>query len=260
MTDELDNLSREEAIAGIRALHAWRDKDYEDKLGRMISSSRKAVADMFVRGSGLELGAGSRPYPIPDGTQCYYGDVRDREEIEVYFKDGRDFPHNGILDAQTLAGIANRSVDFVISAHVIEHLENPIGSIVNQARVLKPGGVVILTAPDRRHTFDRRRPTGTPLDHLIEDAQFGGSSTRLESYIDHLRYVGPEMGHAATPDDELLDTAKRISDEKLDIHFHAWSPNEFRELLNYCTDICPIELVGGTEVVNEHTWVLRKLQ
>ena len=45
------------------------------------------------------------------------------------------------IDAQTFDGIDNDSLDFVISAHVIEHLRDPIGSIVNAIRVLKAGGI-----------------------------------------------------------------------------------------------------------------------
>ena len=34
----------------------------------------------------------------------------------------------GIIDAKTFGADPEDSLDFIISAHVIEHLENPIGS------------------------------------------------------------------------------------------------------------------------------------
>jgi hypothetical protein len=48
-----------------------------------------------------------------------YGDMRDRDSLQSYFKTDRVYS-GARIDAQTLAGIADASLDFVISAHVIE--------------------------------------------------------------------------------------------------------------------------------------------
>src|SRR5947207_2397333 len=51
-------------------------------------------------------------------------------------------------DAQTLAGLADASFDFVHSSHCLEHLLDPVAAIGNWWRVLKPGGHLILLVPD----------------------------------------------------------------------------------------------------------------
>ncbi len=57
---------------------------------------------------------------------------------------------------------------YVASSHLLEHLANPAGAIVEWYRVVKPGGVFYMIVPDRRLTFDRQR-SRTPIAHLIDD-------------------------------------------------------------------------------------------
>src|SRR5437764_580057 len=105
-----------------------------------IAAVRAKLSRRFISGRGLEIGAGARPFPVPPGAQVSYGDMRDRAALQSYFK--TDAVQSGReIDAQTLAAIADASLDFVISAHVIEHLRDPIGAIVNAIRVLKRGGI-----------------------------------------------------------------------------------------------------------------------
>ena len=98
-----------------------------------IAAVRSELSRRFILGFGLEIGAGARPFPIPAGAQVSYGDMRDRASLESYFKTNA-VQSGEPIDAQTLAGIADASFDFVISAHVIEHLRDPIGAIVSAIR------------------------------------------------------------------------------------------------------------------------------
>ena len=112
-----------------------------------IATVRAELSQRFISGSGLELGAGTRPFPVPAGAQVSYGDIRDLASLQSYFKSSA-VQISQHIDAQTLAGVANASLDFVISAHVIEHLRDPIGAIANAIRVLKCGGIHLLVVPD----------------------------------------------------------------------------------------------------------------
>lgn len=94
------------------------------------------------------------------------------------------------INAQIFAEAEPNSLDFVISAHVIEHLRDPMGSIVNAIRVLKPHGVHILIVPDMHFIFDRNRPE-TTLDHIRADFADGGAGTTRSAYEEHLRFVHP---------------------------------------------------------------------
>ena len=84
------------------------------------------------------------------------------------------------LDVDRLDTFPTCSLDFVIASHVLEHLSNPLGFMVEMHRVLRPGGLAIILLPDRRRTFDISRPA-TPLEHLIEDHACGRDPRRRRS-------------------------------------------------------------------------------
>lgn len=61
----------------------------------------------------------------------------------------------------------NNVWDFVISSHVIEHFYDPVKTIEEWLRVVKPGGYVYIIAPHKERTFDRDRPR-TTLAEIID--------------------------------------------------------------------------------------------
>ena len=83
-----------------------------------------------------------------------------------------------VLEAGNLDVIGDASYDVVLASHVIEHLANPLGALREWARVLRPDGRLVLVAPHREGTFDRRRPV-TTLAHLRADEQARTPETDL---------------------------------------------------------------------------------
>jgi SAM-dependent methyltransferase len=84
--------------------------------------------DQYLRGSGIDIGAGGDPLVVPNGT------VRAWD-----LNDG---------DAQQMAGVADASYDFVYSSHCLEHMRDVEVSLRNWVRILKPGGVLYVVVPD----------------------------------------------------------------------------------------------------------------
>jgi SAM-dependent methyltransferase len=64
--------------------------------------------------------------------------------------------------------LANSSYDFVVSSNCLEHVANPLKAIASWLKVLKPGGLLLLVVPNKRHNFDRLRPD-TSFDHMLAD-------------------------------------------------------------------------------------------
>lgn len=61
--------------------------------------------------------------------------------------------------------------DFVISSHVIEHFYDPVKTVEEWLRVVKPGGYVYIIAPHKERTFDKDRPR-TTLAEIIQNHDF----------------------------------------------------------------------------------------
>ena len=64
-------------------------------------------------------------------------------------------PH-ALLSLSDDLPFARNSLDFVIALHMLEHVEDPIGTLCHWIDKLKPGGGIGLILPDWRYTWDAR--------------------------------------------------------------------------------------------------------
>lgn len=91
-----------------------------------------------------------------------------------------------IDDANTLATIHDNSLDFLIANHVFEHCRNPISTLGNMFRVLKPEGALYLSIPDKRFTFDASRES-TSIEHFCYDYEKGPEGSDEAHYREWAR-------------------------------------------------------------------------
>lgn len=224
-----------------------------------VRIARRTLARVFVSGSGIEAGAGTRPWPLPEGTICHYGDIRSDEQLKEYF--GAEVgEQSGLIDAQNFAGVPDEAYDFALSAHVIEHLIDPIGAIAAAARVVKRGGIVMFAIPDKRFTFDEPRPV-TPLAHLVEDYRTGGEPTRLEGCMEHVRYLHPQWNPPIPAEEQegaALALAARRGRDAFDTHFHTWTSETLAEMIVWIEANMSLEHLHSELAFNENIVVLRK--
>jgi SAM-dependent methyltransferase len=144
---------------------------------------------------------------------------------------GASFPKPDIvanLDVDRLSALDDESQDFVIASHVLEHLADPLTQIAEIHRVLKPGAVVLVFLPDRRHTFDRKR-AATPLEHLVVEHRDRVTVVSDAHVEDYLRKTDV-WDSAWTPEQqrEEFDLNRQRS-----IHVHCWSEDEFLPVIEY---------------------------
>lgn len=198
-----------------------------------VSPNPRGLLTRFLNGSGVELGPGHHPMPIPyPGVSVRYVDRWQPEENLALFTNieaGATFPKPDIvanLDVDRLSALDDASQDFVIASHLLEHLADPLTQLSEIYRVLKPGAVVLVYLPDRRHTFDRRR-AATPLAHLIADHRDRVTVVSDEHIEDYLRKTDvwdPNW----TPDQEREQFELN---RQRSIHVHCWSEDEFLPVL-----------------------------
>lgn len=84
------------------------------------------------------------------------------------FKFGDKYGRQIIREASDLRDLPNSNYDFLLSSHNIEHLANPLKTIKEWKRVVKPYGYFLFIVPNKEGTFDHNRPV-TTIEHLVED-------------------------------------------------------------------------------------------
>ena len=126
------------------------------------------LAKEFVHGQLIDLGCGEMPY-----RQALM------PQLESY--DGLDlFPRSNEVryqsDLENMAGVPNESYDSALMIEVLEHLPHPWLALAETNRILRPGGILVLSVPhiSRLHDepHDYYRYTRHGLTRLLQDAGF----------------------------------------------------------------------------------------
>lgn len=198
----------------------------------------KLHAELPGSALGLEVGAHARPV---EGLIPYYTDA----VADFAGSAGRvDF----LSDARALP-VADDTLDYLCSSHVLEHLPDPIAALHEWHRVLRPGGWLYLVVPDKRFTFDHPRPV-TSAAHMLEDFRAARTAATSLEHVDEFIYQTDwSLLHADTPVAErparqLAARNRYLHDIRngrpIDIHFHTFTPESLRELLQAA------EFTGGS--------------
>ncbi|HUK78581.1 MAG TPA: methyltransferase domain-containing protein [Thermoleophilia bacterium] len=184
---------------------------------------RRLVAELYLRGSGLEIGALNGPLALPEGAHARYVDRLDLAELRAHYPGLELVPVDIVDDGERLASIAAASQDFIVANHFLEHCQDPIGTLQHLAAKLRPDGILYLAVPDADQTFDAGRPS-TTFDHLVTDHAQGPASSR------HAHF---QEWAALVEDGDARSTAARVrqlEDMDYSIHFHVWRLPDLLEL------------------------------
>lgn len=215
---------------------------------------RKDAALRFLRGDGIEIGALDFPLRLPRGARVRYVDHLDevglREVHSTTLSEGRPLVVPDVVDDGTrLSSFADASLDFVVANHMLEHVEDPIAALEHQLRVLKIGGVLYLTLPDARQSFDAPRER-TTVDHLLRDHHEGPQRSRCEHYEECAQLIEGRTGENVTK------RAQEMAAEGLCPHFHVWEPVTFAGFLAALDLPFSLEFIQAS--IGEFLVVLRK--
>jgi len=123
-----------------------------------------------LKGKLLDFGCGRKPFENLFSVDEYIGvDVQHsghnhrRSKVDVYY-DGRRLPFN------------DESFDSVFSSEVLEHIFNPDEILPELNRVMKKGGLLLITVPfswnEHETPFDYARYSSFGIRHLLEKHGF----------------------------------------------------------------------------------------
>ncbi len=195
--------------------------------------ARAEFAARFLFGEGLEIGPLHLPLTMPEQAKVSYVDRMAIEDLREEYPELAEWdltPVDVIDDGERLAKIPASSQDFIVANHFLEHCENPIGTIETHLGKLRPGGVLFYAVPDKRYTFDFRRPV-VHLQHMVADYEEGPERSRREHYEEWSRLVLAEEGETEA---ETIARARDLEGKKYSIHMHAWTQVEFLALILEC--------------------------
>jgi SAM-dependent methyltransferase len=126
----------------------------------------------LVKGDALDVGCGAQPYRSLFSAAVRYRGI-DVAEAKANFK--YDVPDTTYFDGDVWP-VADRSFDFLLCTETMEHVRDPRKLLAEAARVLKPGGAILLTTPfsARWHYIphDYWRYTPSALSMLLHDCGF----------------------------------------------------------------------------------------
>ena len=177
------------------------------KLGPETSRSHYAriysqFYDLYMNGQGLDIGYKGE---IPDAQPVTANAIGIEKDTPNY--DGKTLPY------------PDNSLDFVFSSHCLEHISEPIPTVQEWFRVIKPYGYLITIVP---HQYLYEKSTGLPSKWNADHKRFYTPSKLLQnielalqpnSYrVKHLRdndtfynyEIGPETHCAGACEIELV--------------------------------------------------------
>ena len=193
---------------------------------RLLNSERKRLAAR-LSGEGIEIGALHKPLAVPEGVTVRYADLYTREENMKRCEGNPRRPAENIVetdyvcDGEKLDVIGDETQDFVIAIHMLEHCKDPIRTVENFLRVTRMGGILYVALPDKRYTFDFRRPI-TAWEDILNDYKTRIEIEPIETYQQWNKFVNPN----AKPESKFKAQSN--------IHFHVWTMQEIVEM--FCRD------------------------
>lgn len=221
-----------------------------------MSETREAIAVVYLRGAGIEIGALHQPLRVPSHVVVKYVDRMSAADLRRQYAELADLPlvEPDIIDnGETLATLPDASEDFIVANHFLEHCQDPFRTLQNLFRVVKPGGVLYMVVPDKRLTFDAARPC-TTIEHLMRDYAEGPAWSRRAHFEEWSRLVNKRTDDALV-DDEI----RHLQNIDYSIHFHVWDAPHLLGFLAALRQFVEFELEVFIRNGLESIFVLRRL-
>lgn len=218
------------------------------------AARKDMITSMIDRsGRGLEIGPSHNPAaPKSEGYNVDIVDHMDQAGLQEKYKHdlGINLANIEKVDYVWKGGSLSRLIgddgryDWIIAAHVVEHLPDLIAFIQDCQALLRPGGIISLVVPDKRYCFDhlrRRSSTGdiiqahveartrhTPgqvYDHFSSACKLDESGSWHRNSAGKVNYIHDP--HTA----KSLFEQSLTSDDYLDVHGWVFTPSSFRLII-----------------------------
>lgn len=161
-------------------------------------------------------------------------------------------------------GIIPETFELIIANHVIEHIPDMLGWLKDLHRILRPGGFLFLSVPDRRFTFDHLRPE-TRISEILAAHNEERKLPSWEQIFDHFYYyrkVDAKMAWGENIEDILSTPRSSISEAKrnadrlastgkfVSLHCNVFTYSSFLGIVNSLSElnVLPFSLRSSKDV------------
>lgn len=182
----------------------------------------------------LEIGAFARPTLRGHPFNANYVDFYSTEELKAQAKLAGVDPADVVDVDYVVRGEDYRDAipdrfDLVIANHVLEHIANPIKWINMAAELLHENGLLFISLPDKRRSFDQFR-ANTQLSHVVADFLQNEVVTNPEHVIETImyydvNYIGKKRDLKASLDVERMK--QEMFSPHPGIHTHVFDGTTF---------------------------------
>jgi hypothetical protein len=193
--------------------------------------NRRRIAERYIFGNGIEIGALHNPLPLKKGVKVRYIDRVPLNELNVQYSelDPASIVKIDVIDnGEILSKIDDESIDFIVANHFIEHCENPLGTIRSHLSKIKSGRILYYAIPEKNFTFDIDRPI-TTFDHIIADDIQGPSISRKTHMREWATLIEKNQN---IDEDELERRILGLVSMNYSIHFHVWDIDAILEMIS----------------------------
>lgn len=214
---------------------------------KAIIESQSPAANALI----LEIGALDSPtYRREHGYQVRYADYASREELSQKGERNPRYALDRIVDVDYVVNgvdyseVIHDRFDLIVANHVIEHVPDTITWLHGLGRLLRPGGRVFLSVPDKRFTFDIVRRETNCMDLLrnhIERRTRPGLLDLLDHFWNHKKVNAKDVATGRhhelikqmrfSPRDALANAARMAELPYADVHCHVFTEASFRQLM-----------------------------
>lgn len=212
------------------------------------------------RHDGLEIGALCNPVVPPDCPRICFADhldtagLREKYRTDPHVDIDRIVPVRFVWSHGALIEhVGEQRFDYVVAAHVVEHVPDLLGWLKHIAEVLRPGGLLALAVPDMRYTFDCQRRT-TAIADLLQAYFEKYTRPTIRQVLDHFLFKVdvPEQCPVASlwEDPSLAARAPRshpgllseLGEVGLRKHFDAIQSGQYID--THCSVFTPDSFIG----------------
>lgn len=155
---DLRNLDDDQLLTHFK-LYGYRER----RTYANTNSTIERLSMKYLRGSGMEIGAGDHPTPLFGDAHCQYADIA---EDTVF--DSAKTVSKIIFDINRPTPLTQK-FDFVIACHVLEHVDSLIVGLSAIGNLLNRDGIAYITLPNLQSDADQFwMPNFGRFHHLIE--------------------------------------------------------------------------------------------